>query len=197
MRSAETISQMIPGKHRWVDKLPEPYRSKAIRLGFKLGLIKAMGYFKFQQYTPDGKTPVGKERFTCNIIPDVGATAIRDALAATWSGAGLNKQAYMDFGTGTTVPAAGDTDIEGQPTGTTPRIICTVTTPGSYEIRFEAFIDGTWGTRAPDLDTLNNFGIFDDPSDATGNIIAHALIVPGETVTGSNTAKGTYGLLVR
>jgi hypothetical protein len=187
----------IPSKHKFLDRLSEPWRSRAIRLGFKLGFIKSMGYFKFQQYTPDGKEKVGKERFTCNIIPDVGATAIRDALAATWAGAGTNKQAYMDFGTGTSTPLVGDTDIEGQPTGTTPRIICTITSPGSYEIRFEAFIDGTWGTRSPDLDTLNNFGIFDDPADATGNMIAHALIVPGETITGSNTGKGTYGLLVR
>jgi len=191
MRSSETISQMIPGRHRWLDKLPEPFRSKAIRFGFKIGFIKAMGYFKFQQYGPDGK-PIGKERVTCNLITDVGATAIRDALAATWAGAGLDKQAYMDFGTGTTAPTPGDTDIEGQPAGTTPRISCTVTSPGSYEVRFEAFIDSTWGTRSF---TLNNFGVFD--ASTGGNMIAHAIINPGELISGTNTAKGTYGLLVR
>jgi hypothetical protein len=190
----EKITSFKPGTHRWLDKLPEPWRSKSIILGYKLGLIKTLEYYKFQQFKKDGKTPIGPERITCNIITDAGATALRDIIAASFAGAGTNKQVYMDFGEGTTDPAVGDTDIETQPAGTTPKIICTVTSPGSYEVRCEAFINDTWGTRTLNL---TEFGLFDDSADATGNMISRAKIVPTEVITGSNTAKGTYGILVR
>lgn len=192
----DKLSSFIPGKHKFLDLLPEPLRSKAIILGYKLGLINAFGYVKIQGYDPTGTIPIGPEKITCNIITDAGAGVIRDLLAGSFAGAGINKQLYMDFGIGTTTPTAADTDLTTQPGGAAhPKIIATVTSPGSYEVRCEAFIDSSWGDTRPIV--IAEFGLFDNSADSTGNMIAHALVSPTHNLTGSNTAKGTYGILIR
>lgn len=191
----EKLTSFIPGKHKFLDHLPEPWRSKAIILGYKLGLIPVIGYIKIEGYTDDTFTKkTGQNSLTCNIITDQGAGALRDMIEESLSGAGTDNQAYMDFGVGTTPPDVANTDIETQPGGGAhPRLICTVTPQGSYEIRCEAFIGAGWGDTRP-ID-ISEFALF---TALTGvDNIARALVSPVHELTGANTAKGTYGLLIR
>lgn len=177
----------IPGKHRFLDKLPEPWRSRAILFGYRLGLVPAVGYVKIQPSDENG-TPNAPPIITANIIPDVGVTRLRDILA----GVSTELPSHLEFGTGTTTPAVGDTDLT-TPLAGTARLSATVTTPGSFEIRLEAFLNGTYGPGRPY--TINEQAIFTHLT--TGVIIAHALVSPGHTMTGTNTATATYGLLLR
>jgi hypothetical protein len=191
----DKLTSFVPQTHKLLDRLPEPWRSKAIIFGYKLGLIPSFGYIKMEGYTDDTFTKkTGQESITCNLITNQGATALRNIIEAALSGAGTDNQAYMDFGIGTTTPGVLDTDIETQPAGGAhPRLICTVTPQGSYEIRCEAFIGSGWGSARPIL--ISEMALF---TAITGvDNIAHALVSPAHNLTGVNTAKGTYGLLVR
>ena len=183
----DKIKGFAPSKHKWLDRLPEPWRSRAILFGYRLGLFSAVGYVKIQGCDPNG-VPNEPPKITANIITDVGATRIRDILAGTSS----ELPTHLEFGTGTTTPAVGDTDLT-TPLTATARLAATVTTPGSFEVRFEVFLNGTYGPTRPY--TINEQGIFTDLS--AGILMAHALVSPGHTMTGSNTAQATYGLLVR
>ena len=183
----DRMSSWIPGKHKFLDKLPEPWRSRAIGLGYRLGLIPAVGYVKIQPCDEKG-VPNKPPTITYNIIPDVSVTVLRSLIAGT----SVLYPSHMEFGTGTTPPAVGDTDIE-TPLSATARLAATVTEPGSFEIRYEAYLDSTYGPARPY--TINEFGIFNHLS--AGTIIAHALVSPGHAMTGTNTAIATYGLLLR
>jgi len=186
----EKISSFLPSTHKFLDYLPEPWRSRAILLGYKFGLINKVGYVKITGYTDDTFTKrTGQESITCNIIPNVGVTQIRDILAGTSS----NLPKNIEFGTSTTTPAVGDTDL-GAPLSVNDRLVATVTTPGSYELRFEVFITSTYGPARPY--TINEFGLFADPEES-GILIAHALVSPGHEMSRTNTAIATYGLLLR
>ena len=183
----EKMSSWIPGKHKLLDKLPEPLRSRAIMFGYRLGLIPAVGYVKIQPFDSKG-IPNAPPIITCNIIPDVGVTRLRDIIAQV----STEYPTHLEFGTGVTVPAVGDTDLT-TPLSATARLAATITTPGSFEIRLEAYLDSTYGPARPY--TINEFGIFNDLS--AGTIIAHALVSPGHAMTGTNAAIATYGLLLR
>lgn len=186
----DKINSFLPSVHKFLDKFPEPLRSKFIILGYKLGLIHQVGYVKITGYTDETYTKRnGQESITCNIITDVGVTQIRDILAGTSSDLPKN----IEFGTSTTVPVVGDIDL-GAPLSINDRLVATVSSPGSYEIRLEALISAIYGPARPY--TINEFGMFADPEE-TGVLIAHALVSPGFAVTGVNTAIATYGLLLR
>jgi hypothetical protein len=194
-RITNKLTSFIPQTHKWLDRLPEPWRSKAIIFGYKLGIIPSFGYLKIVGYTDDTFTERnGQESVTCNIITDQGATALRAIIAASLNGAGINKQAYMDFGIGTSDPVVGDTGLQTQPGGIDhPRLICTITSPGLYEIRCESFISSGWGDTRPIA--ITEMALF---TALTGiDNIAHALVVPTHDLTGANTAIATYGILVR
>lgn len=183
----EKMTSWIPGKHKFLDHLPEPWRSKAILFGYRLGLVPAVGYIKIQPCDENG-VPNEPPIINANIIPDVGVTRIRDILAGTSS----ELPTYLEFGIGTTPPAVGDTDLE-TPLTATARLAATVTTPGSFEIRLEAFLGSVYGPSRPY--TINEQAIFTHLS--SGVIIAHALVSPGHAMTGTNSASATYGLLIR
>ena len=185
----DKIRSFMPHTHKFLDHLPEPYRSRAILFGYRLGLIKTIGYVEIEEFLEDGVTPTGLKVRTVNIVPDVGVTQIRDILAGT--SADLPKN--MEFGTATTPPTAASTDL-GAPLSINDRLVATVTTPGSFELRLEAFIGSTYGPARPY--TINEFAIFADPEES-GPMIAFALVNPGVEVTGVNTYKATYGLLLR
>lgn len=183
----EQLSGLIETKHKILDKLPEPWRSKAIIFGYKLGLIGAMGYIKIQPCDSRG-VPNKPAILNANIVTDVGATRIRDILA----GRSTELPSHLELGTGTSTPAAGDTDLT-IPLGANARLAATVTTPGAYEIRLEAFVNGTYGPRRPY--TISEQAIFTHLT--AGICLAHALIMPRHTISGTNTATVTYGLMVR
>ena len=183
----DKLSSWIPGKHRFLDKLPEPWRSRVILFGYRLGLIQAVGYVKIQGCDENG-CPNEPPIITANIIPDVGVTRIRDII----KGDSTELPSHLEFGTGTTAPAVGDTDLT-TPLTATARLAATVTAPGSYEIRYEVFLNGTYGPARPY--TINEMAIFTHLT--AGVIIAHALVSPGHTMSGTNTATATYGLLLR
>lgn len=185
----DKIRSFMPHTHRFLDRFPEPWRSRLILFGYRLGLVQTIGYIKFEEFLKDGKTPTGKKWINCNIIPDVAVTQIRDILAGT----STNLPKNMEFGTGTTPPVAADTDLT-TPLTNNDRLVCTVTSPGSFELRLEAFINSTYGPTRPY--TIEEMAIFVDPEES-GIIIAHALVNPPVTVTGTNTFKTTYGLLLR
>lgn len=184
----DKMSSWIPGRHRFLDKLPEPWRSRAILFGYRLGLITAVGYVKIQPSDENGK-PNAPEIITCNIIPNVGVTQLRNII----SGGSVLLPSHQEFGTGTTPPAVLDTDLQTPLGGGTLRLASTITTPGSYEIRYEVFLGSVYGPARPY--TINEMGIFNDLT--VGTLIAHALVSPGHEMTGVNTATATYGLLLR
>lgn len=183
----DKLQSLVPGKHKWLDRLPEPWRSRAILFGYRLGLVPAVGYVKIQPCDENG-CPNEPPIINANIITDTGATRIRDILAQTSS----EFPDHLEFGTGTTTPAVGDTDLT-TPLTATARLAATITTPGSFEVRLEAFLNSTYGPARPY--TINEQAIFTHLT--AGVIVAHALVSPGHTMTGSNTAQATYGLLVR
>ncbi len=193
-RIINKLSSFVPQTHKFLDHLPEPWRSKAIIFGYRLGIVRSFGYVKMVGYTDDTRTErTGQESITCNIIPDVGATKLRDMIAAAAAGAGSNDQFWMEFGTGTSTPAVADVDVETPLDEGTLRLSATITSPGSYEIRSEVFLNSTYGpTRTY---TINNMAIFAHQTSTP--IIAHALVSPGHAMVGTNTATATYGLLVR
>lgn len=183
----------LPREHKWLNKLPLFWRYKVIKYLWKLGFINIVGYGKIVQRNPEGEIVLVSEMW--NIVVDVGVTQVRDIL----KGDSTNLPKNMDFGLGTTAPIAADTDVETPLDGESgggdkTRLVCTVTAPASFELRLQAFLDGTYGPTRPY--TINNFGIFVDPEE-TGIMIAHALVSPGHTMTGSNTATATYGILLR
>lgn len=178
---------LISAKHKILDKLPEPWRSRAILFGHRLGLIHVVGYCKIQPCDPNG-VPNAKPIINANIIPNISVTRLRDII----KGDSTELPTYQEFGTGTTTPAVGDTDLT-TPLTATARLLSTVTAPGSFEIRFEAFLNGTYGPTRPY--TINEQAVFTHLT--AGVIISHALVSPGHAMTGSNTATATYGLLLR
>jgi len=183
----------LPREHKSLNKLPLKLRYIAIKLLWKVGLLKQVGYGRIVQKNPQGEVVLVSEAW--NIIPDVGVTQVRDIL----KGDSTNLPKNMDFGLGTTIPVVGDTDVETPLDGESgggdkTRLVCTVTAPASFELRLEAFLSSTYGPTRPY--TINNFGIFVDPEE-TGIMIAHALVSPGHAMTGTNTATATYGILLR
>ena len=183
----DKITSFLPSTHKFLDKLPEPYRSKAILFGYRLGLVKTVGYIKIQPCDENGK-PNAPEIVTCNIIPNLGATRIRDIIAGTSS----ELPSHMEFGTGTNIPAVGDTGNQ-TPLSATARLAATITTPGSYEVRYEGFLGSTYGPARPY--TITEFAIYTHLTARV--IISHALVVPTHAMTGTNAAIATYGLLIR
>lgn len=183
----EQLSGLIETKHKILDKFPEPWRSRAIIFGYKLGLVGAIGYVKLQPCDSRG-VPNKPAILNANIVTDVGATRIRDILAGT----STELPSHMEFGSGRTTPTAGDTDLT-IPLGANARLAATKTTPGAYEIRFQVFINGTYGPRRPY--TVSEQAIFTHLT--AGVCVAHALIMPPHTISGTNTATVTYGLLIR
>ena len=177
----------FPTEHKIINKLPLKLRYKVIKFLWQIGYLKQVGYGTIVQKNSKGEV-VAKSEFW-NIIVNVGVTQVRNILAGTSS----NLPKNIEFGTGTTTPAAADTDLT-TPLSVNDRLVGTVTTPGSYEIRVEAFITSTYGPTRPY--TINEFGLFFDPEE-TGTLFAHALVSPGHTMTGTNTAEATYGILLR
>ncbi len=184
----DKLKGIIPGKHRFLDFLPEPWRSRAIMFGYRLGIFNGVGYIKIQPCDPKG-IPNAPPIITANIITDVGATRIRDIIEGT----STELPTYLEFGTDATDPVVGDTTLGAALTGGTARLSATVTGPGSYEIRLEAFLNGTYGPGRPY--TISEQGIWTHLS--AGILLAHALVNPTHEMTGSNTAIATYGLLIR
>lgn len=183
----------LPEEHKWLNKLPLKWRYRAIKCMFKLGLLKTVGYGKIVQKNPEGKIVKTSEFW--NIITNVGTTHVRDILA----GDSTDLLGNLEFGTGTNTPAAADTDLQTPLDtlgggGDKTRLVATITKPGSYEIRAEAMLSSTYGPTRPY--TINEFGLFFDPEES-GVMFARALVSPGHTMTGSNTADATYGILLR
>ncbi len=183
----------LPTEHKWLNKLPLKWRYRAIKFMWKLGLLQSVGYGKIVQRNPQGEVVLVSEMW--NIITDVGVTQVRDIL----SGGSSNLLGNLDFGLGSTTPAAADTDVETPLDGESgggdkTRLVGTVTTPGSFEVLVEALLSGTYGPTRPY--TINNFGVFFDPEE-TGVMFAHALVSPGHAMTSTNTADASYGILLR
>lgn len=174
-------------EHKWINKLPLKWRYKVIKFLFKCGFLKQVGYGTIIGRNSEGKI-IQKSEFW-NIIVDVGVTQVRNILAGT----STNLPKNIEFGTSTTTPLVTDVDLT-TPLSVNDRLPSTVTTPGSYEIRLEAFITSTYGPGRPY--TINEFGLFFDPEES-GTMFAHALVSPGHTMTGTNTAEATYGILLR
>jgi len=175
--------RLLAGEHKWLNLLPLKWRYKAIKFLFKLGIIRQVGYGRLVNHQ------TGKVSEFWNIVVDVGVTQVRDILAGTSTNLPVN----IEFGTGTTVPAVGDSDMTTALTNN-DRLVGTVTTPGSFEIRVEVFINDTYGPGRPY--TIEEMGLFVDPEES-GVMIAHALVSPGFVISGSNTADCTYGILLR
>lgn len=183
----------LPKEHKWLNKLPLKWRYRAIKFMWKIGLLQSVGYGTIIQRNPQGKIVAKSEMW--NIITNVGTTQVRDIL----SGGSANLLGNLEFGTGTTTPAAADTDVETPLDtlgggGDKTRLVGVVTTPGSFEVRIAALLSTTYGPTRPY--TINNFGVFFDPEE-TGVLFAHALVSPGHAMTGTNTADATYGILLR
>jgi len=151
---------------------------------YRLGLIQGIGYGQLVNHT------TGQKSEFVNIIPDVCVTQVRDILAGT----STNLPNNMEFGTSTQTPATTDTDLI-TPLTVDDRIVATVTTPGSFEIRLSCFITSGYASGDRPF-TINEYGIFFDPEE-TGIIFARALVSPGFLVSASDTATGTYGILLR
>lgn len=175
--------KLFSNGHKWLERLPLKWRYKVIKFFFKIGIIKQVGYGRLVNHT------TGQISEFWNIIPDVGVTQVRDILAGTSS----NLPKNIEFGTGTTTPAASDTDLT-TPLTNNDRLVGTVTTPGSFEIRVEVFINSTYGPGRPY--TIEEMGLFFDPEES-GIIFAHALVSPGFQISGTDTADCTYGILLR
>jgi len=194
VRFTDKIS-MFSGKHVLLDRLPVKWRNKCITFLYKLGIIRSIAYVQFTEFIDGNPKKIGQVVKVYNIIPNIGVTQVRDILAGT----STNLPQNMEFGVGTTPPAVGDTDLETaldtlSGGGDKTRIVATVTTPGSFEIRLDGFISSTYGPTRPY--TINEFGAFFDPEE-TGILLGHALVSPGFAITGSNTAQATYGILLR
>ena len=193
----DKIQSFFPGSHKFLDKLPEPWRSKAIVLGYKLGFIKQMGYFKMEELDKFGKK-TGKKSFGANIVTNSGVTQIRNYLTLA------NTNAIKNLGFGNpvtpTAPAVGDTVLNTPLSGTT-RLVGTVTSPGSYELRVEALLGTTYGPTRNYI--ITEIGLFADPLGGAagaggGVLIARAIVSPSFTMTTApNSATATYGLLFR
>ena len=183
----------LPKEHKWLNKLPLKLRYKVIKFLYQIGIIKKIGYGKIVQRDPAGNIVAVSEFY--NIIVDVGVTQVRNILAGT----STNLPKNIEFGTGTSTPLATDTDVQTPLDtlgggGDKTRLVGTVSTPGSYEIRVEAFLSSTYGPTRPY--TINNFGLFFDPEES-GTMFAHALVSPGHVMSSTNTADATYGILLR
>lgn len=176
-------TNLLSQSHKWINKLPLKWRYRTIKFLFKLGIIRQVGYGRLVNHQ------TGQVSEFWNIVTDSGVTQVRDLIAGT----STNLPKNIEFGTGTTVPAVGDTDLT-TPLTNNDRLIGTVTVPGAFEIRVEVFINSTYGPGRPY--TIEEMGLFFDPEE-TGIMLGHALISPGFIISGTNTADCTYGILLR
>jgi len=186
---------MFSGEHSLLDRLPVKWRNRCITFLYKLGLIRSIGYVQFTEFIDGDPKKIGQVVKVYNIIPNVGVTQVRDIL----TGSSSNLPQNMEFGVGTNTPVVGDTDLQTALDtlgggGDKTRIVATVTAPGTFEIRLDAFLSGTYGPTRPY--TINEFGAFFDPEES-GILLARAIVSPGFAMTGSNTAQATYGILLR
>ncbi len=139
------------------------------------------------------KTGQNETYHTKNLIVDVGLAQLGDILAG-------NETTDIDLGfiepdEGVSVPVITDTDTE-DPLDPADRLAATVQSRSSvspFEVVIQTFIVSTKYTRPQTISKLN---VFFTP-DETGTLFAAGLLDTPVTLTGSDTATLTYGIVLR
>ncbi len=155
--------------------------------------LKAHVGGKFTVVVHRAKTGQNETYYAHNLIPDVGIKHLGDILAgAETTDIDLG---FMEPGEGSTAPANTDTDTQ-DPLDPADRLAQTLqsrssTTP--FEVVIQTFISSTKYTRPQ---TITELCVFFTP-DETGVLFARGLLTTPVTLTGSDTATLTYGLIFK
>jgi len=154
--------------------------------------LRPHGRFTITVYEGD---KVVNQQVADNMVVDAGIKHLGDILAGVET-TNLDL-AYIEPDAGVTDPDIGDTDIETPVDGTDldrlPASAQTRAALSPYEVEISAFIGTTKWVRPF---TINKMAVFFGP-DETGDLFAIGLLDTPVTITGTQAATITYGVVAR